>query len=123
MCINSQASEEDQAAAEEFLVWLFSSDTGKQLVAEKLQFMTPFSTMSDATYTNPLYASEAAITEAGKTAYCAAANLIPDQTWKDNMGANLLMYAQGQMEWDDVVSNAVETWAVERDITNTANGN
>ena len=41
MCINSQASEEDQAAAEEFLVWLFSSDTGKQLVAEKLQFMTP----------------------------------------------------------------------------------
>ena len=26
--------------------------------------------MSDATYTNPLYASEAAITEAGKTAYC-----------------------------------------------------
>ena len=123
MCINSQASEEDQAAAEEFLVWLFSSDTGKQLVAEKLQFMTPFSTMSDATYANPLYASEAAITEAGKTAYCPAANLIPDQTWKDNMGANLLMYAQGQMEWDDVVSNAVETWAVERDITNTANGN
>ena len=123
MCINSQASEEDQAAAEEFLVWLFSSDTGKQLVAEKLQFMTPFSTMSDATYANPLYASEAAITEAGKTAYCWAANLIPDQTWKDNMGANLLMYAQGQMEWDDVVSNAVETWAVERDITNTANGN
>lgn len=123
MCINSQASEEDQAAAEEFLVWLFSSDTGKQLVAEKLQFVTPFSTMSDATYTNPLYASEAAITEAGKTAYCWAANLIPDQTWKDNMGANLLMYAQGQMEWDDVVSNAVETWAVERDITNTANGN
>lgn len=123
MCINSQASEEDQAAAEEFLVWLFSSDTGKQLVAEKLQFVTPFSTMSDATYANPLYASEAAITEAGKTAYCWAANLIPDQTWKDNMGANLLMYAQGQMEWDDVVSNAVETWAVERDITNTANGN
>ena len=123
MCINSQASEEDQAAAEEFLVWLFSSDTGKQLVAEKLQFMTPFSTMSDATYANPLYASEAAITEAGKTAYCPACNLIPDQTWKDNMGANLLMYAQGQMEWDDVVSNAVETWAVERDITNTANGN
>ena len=123
MCINSQASEEDQAAAEEFLVWLFSSDTGKQLVAEKLQFVTPFSTMSDATYTNPLYASEAAITEAGKTAYCWAANLIPDQTWKDNMGANLLMYAQGQMEWDDVVTNAVETCAVERDITNSANGN
>lgn len=123
MCINSQVSEEDQKAAADFLAWLFSSETGKNLVSQELQFVTPFSTMADAEYTNPLFASENAIASAGKTAYCWAANLIPDQTWKDNMGANLLMYAQGQMEWDDVVTSAVDTWAVERDITNTANGN
>ena len=123
MCINSQMPEEDQKAAAAFLAWLFSSDTGKQLVAQELQFVTPFNTMSDAEYTNPLFASENAISAAGKTAYCWAANLLPDQTWKDNMGANLLMYAQGQMSWDDVVSNAVSTWATERDITNAANGN
>ena len=37
------------------------------------------------------------------------------------MGGDLLQYAQGQMEWDDVVKDAVDTWAVERDITNAAN--
>ena len=47
--------------------------------------------------------------------------MLPDQTWKDNMGGDLLQYAQGQMEWDDVVKDAVDTWAVERDITNAAN--
>lgn len=56
-----------------------------------------------------------------RPAYCWASNLIPDQTWKDNMGGDLLQYAQGQMEWDDVVTDAVDTWAVERDITNAAN--
>lgn len=121
MCINSQSSEEDQKAAEDFLAWLFSSDTGKQLVSQKLQFVTPFSTMADAEYTNPLFASENAIASAGKTSYCWAVNLIPDQTWKDTMGADLLQYAQGQMEWDDLVKDAVDTWAVEREITNAAN--
>lgn len=121
MCINTQSSEEDQKAAEDFLAWLFSSDTGKNLVSQKLQFVTPFSTMADAEYTNPLFASENAIASAGKTSYCWAANLIPDQTWKDTMGADLLQYAQGQMEWDDLVTDAVDTWAVERDITNSAN--
>lgn len=71
--------------------------------------------------TSPLFASQSAIAAAGKTAYCWASNLIPDQTWKDNMGGDLLQYAQGQMEWDDVVTDAVDTWAVERDITNAAN--
>lgn len=121
MCINSQSSEEDQKAAEDFLAWLFSSDTGKELVSQKLQFVTPFSTMADAQYTNPLFASENEIAATGKTSYCWAVNLIPDQTWKDTMGADLLQYAQGQMEWDDLVTDAVDTWAVERDITNSAN--
>ena len=67
MCINSQSSEEDQKAAEEFLVWLFSSDTGKELVSKKLQFVTPFSTMEEAEYDNPLFASQSAIAAAGKT--------------------------------------------------------
>ena len=119
-CINSQASEEDQKAAEDFLVWLISSETGKELVSKKLQLVTPFSTMADAEYENPLFASENAIASAGKTAYCWAANLIPDQTWKDTFGADLLQYAQGQIEWEDVTKDAVDTWAVERDITNSA---
>lgn len=121
-CINAKASEEDQQAAADFLAWLFSSDTGKTLVSQTLQFVTPYSTMSDAVYTNHLFASESEIAAAGKVGYIAACNLIPDQTWKDDFGASLLMYAQGQKEWEDVVADAVSEWATEREITNAANG-
>ena len=38
------------------------------------------------------------------TSYAGCDNLIPDQTWKDSFGASLLMYAQGQKTWDDVVA-------------------
>lgn len=120
MCINCQASQEDQDAALAFLEWLFSSDSGKKLVAQTLQLVTPFSTMADAEYTNPLFASENAISAAGKTAYCWAANLIPDDQWKNDYGASLLQYAQGQKDWADVVSDAVDEWAVEEKITNEA---
>lgn len=121
-CINSQLPEEDQLAAIDFLTWLFSSETGKNLVAQKLQLVTPFSCMEGAEYTNPLFGSENEISAAGKIAYSTTCNLIPDQTWKDDFGASLLMYAQGQKSWDDVVADAVAEWAVERDYTNTANG-
>lgn len=118
LCINSQVSEEEQKAAADFLAWLFGSEQGKKLVAEDLKFVTPFSTMADVSYSNPLFASENAIAASGKTSYCWAIRLVPDQTWKDQFGANLLMYAQGQMEWDEVVADAVSTWATERDIVN-----
>lgn len=123
VCINSQCDEETQAAAADFLAWLFSSETGKQMVAENLQFVTPFTTMADAAYTNPLFASANEMAAAGKTEYKPVCNLIPNQTWKDAFGANLLLYAQGQMEWDDVVTAAVDSWATEAEYTNMANGN
>lgn len=123
VCINSEADEATQKAAADFLAWLFSSETGKEMVAQKLQFVTPFTTMADAEYTNPLFASANEIAAAGKKEYIPVCNLIPNQTWKDAFGANLLMYAQGQMEWDDVVAQAVDSWATEAEYTNMANGN
>lgn len=120
MCINSQLDQKDQDVALAFLEWLFSSDTGKQLVAQKLQLVTPFTTMADAEYTNPLFESENDIAGKGKKAYCWAANLIPDDQWKNDYGASLLQYVQGQKDWDAVVSDAVTEWETERKITNEA---
>ena len=120
MCINSQLDQKDQDAALAFLEWLFSSDTGKKFVAQKLQLVTPFTTMADAEYTNPLFESENDIAGKGKKAYCWAANLIPDDQWKNDYGASLLQYAQGQKDWDAVVSDAVTEWETERKITNEA---
>ena len=70
--------------------------------------------MADAEYTNPLFASENDIASKGKKAYCWAATLIPDDQWKNDYGASLLQYAQGQKDWDAVVSGAVTEWETER---------
>ena len=45
--INSQASEEKQKLAEDFILWLFSSDTGKSFVTNDLKFIAPFDTFTD----------------------------------------------------------------------------
>jgi len=37
----------------------------------------------------------------------------PNQTFKDNFGAALLQYAQGQLPWEDVKALVVEQWAAE----------
>lgn len=118
MCVNSQLSKEDQDAAIAFLEWLFSSETGKKLVSQKLQFVTPFSTMQDAEYTNPLFASENAIAASGKMPYIWANTLIPSEKWKEDFGSSLLQYAQGQKEWEEVVKEAVSEWASERELAN-----
>ncbi|MEI3340593.1 MAG: hypothetical protein V8R80_12235 [Eubacterium sp.] len=45
-CINSQASEADQKASLDFIKWLFSSEEGKDIVTNKLGFITPFNTFT-----------------------------------------------------------------------------
>ena len=46
--------------------------------------------------------------------------MVPDDQWKNDFGASLLQYAQGQKDWDAVVSDAVLEWETEREITNAA---
>ena len=46
LCINKTVSTDKQKLADEFLTWLFSSDTGKAFVTEQLEFLTPFSSFS-----------------------------------------------------------------------------
>ena len=47
LAINKNATKEQQKASLDFLAWLFSSETGKKYVTEKLGFITPFNTFSD----------------------------------------------------------------------------
>ena len=41
----------------------------------------------------------------------------PSQTFKDDYGASLLEYANGNKEWDAVVSDTVNEWASEKEAT------
>ncbi len=113
--INSQASEADQKAAIDFVNWLVTSATGKDYMVNKLGNTAPFTTFADDEKpTDPLAKSMLASMESGKTAVAWAFTTFPSQTFKDNYGAALLEYANGNMTWDDVKALVVEEWAVEK---------
>ena len=119
-CINNKAPAEDQKASLDFLTWLYTSAEGKAAVVNQLGFIAPFDTFSDTEKpTDPL--AQDMLAWSSKTGITSVAwnfPIFPSQTFKDNVGAALLTYAQGQMTWDEVSKLVVDQWAAEK--ANTA---
>ncbi|MBQ3584742.1 MAG: carbohydrate ABC transporter substrate-binding protein, partial [Lachnospiraceae bacterium] len=120
VCINAEASADDQAASAYFLEWLYTSDAGKEFVATNYG-VAPFegfdnSVASDA---NPLIKFMLDDMENKDTEYVTWVTVTtPSQDWKDVLGENLLSYAEGGMDWDDVVSETVDKWKAEKAAAN-----
>ena len=117
-CINKKASKQDQQATADFIYWLYSSETGKKYVTEKLGFIAPFDTFADNERpTDPLAVEIAKwMAKPGITSVSWNFTLFPSQTFKDNFGASLLRYAQGAKSWEDVKASVVKDWASESDM-------
>lgn len=113
--INSQASEEEQKAAADFIYWLYSSDTGKKLVTEKLGFIAPFDTFTDEERPTDPLAKEVTrwMNKEGINSIPWDFTVFPSVTFKDNFGAALLQYVQGTKKWEDVTNLVVTDWANE----------
>lgn len=115
LCINKNATEEQQKLSEDFLYWLFSSDRGKEFVSEKLDFIAPFTTFDqDETPEDPL-AREVIRYMNRDNIKTIPWNftLFPSQTFKENFGASLLGYAQGNKTFEKVKSDMVADWKKE----------
>ena len=52
----------------------------------------------------------------GMTSVAWNCTLFPSHTFKDNVGASLLRYAQGAKSWEDVKASVVKDWASESDM-------
>ncbi len=118
LCINKNVSEELQKNADTFLTWLFSSDTGKKFVGEKLVFITPFNTFNeDETPQDPLAKDMVRwMNKDGITQVPTVTAAIPSEQWKADFGSALLGYINNQISWDDVVKTAQDSWAKEAEI-------
>ena len=116
--INAKASEEDQKLAADFINWLYSSETGKKFVVEKLNFIAPFDTFTEEERPSDPLAKEVIrwMEKEGTTSVAWNFTVFPNQTFKDNFGASLLQYAQGTMAWEDVVSKMVADWKTESNM-------
>ncbi|MBP7319879.1 MAG: carbohydrate ABC transporter substrate-binding protein [Lachnospiraceae bacterium] len=113
---NKEASKEDQKASIAFVEWLFNSDEGKDIVTNTLNFISPFSTFADSENPTDPLAKEIIRYMSDSDKYSVSWNFtsFPSQTFKDQMGANLLQYATGKKEWKDVVSTTIKDWKTEK---------
>lgn len=114
--INKNASKEAQKASLEFLDWLFSSDTGKDFVTNKLDFITPFNTFNDDELPNDPLAKEVVryMRNDELTTVPWVFNAFPSDTFKTAVGSALLDYVQGDKKWEEVRKTVKDKWKSEQ---------
>ena len=115
ICINKNATDEQQKLAEDFLYWLYSSETGKKLVTEKLDFIAPFSTFEESEAPKDPLAKEIIryMNRDNVTTIPWDFTVFPSQTFKENFGAGLLSYAQGTKSFEQVKTDMIADWKKE----------
>ncbi len=115
LCINKNASENTQKTAEDFLYWLFSSETGKKYVTEQLGFITPFNTFSEDEAPDDPLAKEVIRWMNKEDVHTVPWDftIFPSQVFKNNFGSDLLQYAQGSKSWDKIKQETVADWKSE----------
>ena len=115
LAINKNASQADRDASIKFLEWLFSSETGKDYVAKKLKFISPFNTFKDDEKPDDPLAKEIyRWMEKDVTNLEWTFNSFPSQQFKEDFGNSLLEYVQGSKTWKDVESTFRNSWKSER---------
>ncbi len=116
LAINKNVSKEKQQASLDFLDWLFSSNTGKSYVTEKLGFITPFNTFSEEESPEDPLAKE--INRYLKDDDTATVPWIftafPSENFKKQVGSALLDYVQGQKDWESLKNTIIDKWKSER---------
>ena len=113
--INAKASPEKQKMAEDFLAWLYTSETGKDLVSNELNFIAPYDTFEDDDAPSDPLGREIQIwmNKENINTVPWVFSVFPGQNFKADFGAALLQYAQGTKSWSDVVSTFVNRWEEE----------
>lgn len=118
-CVNSKASEADQAATIAFLEWLYSSAEGKNHVTNDLGFIAPFNTFEDSEKPTDPLAQEVLryMEDSSKTSVSWNFTIFPSQSFKDDFGFALGDYCNGSKTWEDVVETVKTRWAEEKAAT------
>lgn len=113
--INKNVSPEIQAKAQDFLTWLFTSETGKGFVTEELDFIAPFDTFDTGDKPKDPLAREVSEWLEKEEVYNVpwAFTVFPGQNFKNDFGAALLQYAQGTQSWDQVKETFIRRWKEE----------
>ena len=114
-CINSAADSADIAVTKTFVNWLATDPQGLAALHD-MGFVTPFD--QGMQQQNALLTAASESLAAGKTPVSWAFLTMPSETWKNNVGAALLDYAQGRADWSAVERAYIDGWAAESAAAN-----
>ena len=116
LAINKKVSKELQDQSLDFLYWMFSSNTGKRYVTEKLNFITPFTTFSQDEQPDDPLAKEIVryMNDDSLNTVPWIFTSFPSEAYKKEVGSALLDYVQGDKKWADVEKSITEKWKSER---------
>ncbi len=114
--VNKNVSEEKRKASLDFLDWLFSSQTGKKYVTEKLGFITPFNTFDESEGPKDPLAKEINryLKDDNTDTVPWIFTAFPSENFKKATGSALLDYVQGAKKWDEVENTVKSKWKSER---------
>ncbi len=113
--INSKATKEEQKAAEDFIYWLFTSETGKAFVKNDLEIIAPFDTFKENDAPEDPLAKEVINWMNKENINTIPWNftVFPSLSFKNDFGSALLQYAQGTKNWNEVKTLFVNRWKSE----------
>lgn len=116
LAINKKATKEQQDNSLDFLYWLFSSETGKKYVTEKLGFITPFNTFSENEQPDDPLAREIShyLNDDSVKSIPWIFTSFPSEAYKKSVGSALLDYVQGNKKWNEVNKTISDKWKSER---------
>ncbi len=117
LAINKNASADSQKKSLDFLYWLFSSDTGKDYVTNKLDFITPFNSFSEEELPSDPLAREVVryMNDESKQTVPWIFTSFPSDVFKTEVGGALLEYVQGGKQWQEIENTIKSMWKSERE--------
>lgn len=114
LAINEKASDEAKMESVAFLEWLFTSETGKGYVVNKLGFNAPFNTFTDEERPkDPLSREVIRWLDSDKNNIEWTFLSFPSDEFKNYFGDALLQYVQGNSDWETVKKTVVDRWKSE----------
>lgn len=120
--VNNRASEADQKATLDFLEWVITSDTGREMITGPMGYVTPFDSFEGYESTNPLILADVESRDAGKFSVAWYFTMMPSDEWKNGVAQALLTYAQGTGDWSSVETAFVDGWAEEVTLVDGQSG-
>lgn len=113
--VNSNKSDDEKAAAKDFLNWLYTSEEGKKRIINDFKFIPAFKGYEgdELQPSDPLAKDILRFSNEGKTMPWVFMGY-PSGWGMDRLGADMQGYLAGDLTWEQLIENAKTTWAEAR---------